>query len=69
MAKVTVISYPNGSMPREMEGSTPAELATELDISLQGVSIHVDDDEVNASKTLADGNFVSFQKSKVTSGR
>jgi hypothetical protein len=69
MAKVTVISYHNGSMPREMEGSTPAELATELDISLQGVSIHVDDDEVNASKTLADGNCVSFQKSKVTSGQ
>ena len=41
MAKVTVISYHNGSMPREMEGSTPAELATELDISLQGVSINV----------------------------
>ena len=69
MAKVTVISYHNGGMPREMEGGTPSQLAQELDLSLQGVSIHVDSSEANATHTLADGNFVSFQKSKVQSGK
>ena len=69
MAKVTVVSYHNGGMPREMEGGTPSELAQELDLSLQGVQIHVDSGEANPSQTLADGQFVSFQKSKVASGK
>ena len=69
MAKVTVISYHNGGMPREMEAGTPSELAQELALSLQGVQIHVDSSEANATHTLADGNFVSFQKSKVASGK
>ena len=68
MAKVTVVSYHNGGMPRDMEGNTPAVLAQELDLSLQGVQIHVDSSEATASHVLADGNFVSFQKSKVASG-
>mgnify|MGYP003628740615 FL=1 len=69
MAQVTVVSYHNGGMPREMEGNTPAELATQLDLSLQGVQIHVESSEANATHTLADGNLVSFQKSKVASGK
>ena len=69
MAQVTVVSYHNGGMPREMQGSTPAELATQLDLSLNGVQIHVDSSEVPASHALANGNFVSFQKSKVASGK
>ena len=56
-------------MPREMEAGTPSELAQELDLSLQGVVIHVDSSEANATHALADGNFVSFQKSKVASGK
>ena len=69
MANVTVVSFHNGGMPREMEGSTPADLATQLDLSLQGVQIHVESSEANATHTLADGNFVSLQKSKVASGK
>ena len=68
MANVTVVSYHNGGMPRDMEGNTPAELARVMDISLSGVKVYVDDDEVKTSKHLADGDIVSFQRSKVSSG-
>jgi len=69
MANVTVVSYHNGGMPRDMEASTPSELAQQLDISLQGVSIHVERSEAKANQQLTDGQFVSFQKSKVASGK
>ena len=67
--KVTVMSYHNGGKPRDLEGRTPSELAQVMDISLEGVAIYVDDAEAKASTQLHPGQFVSFQKSKVTSGR
>jgi len=68
MAEVTVISHHNGSMPNKMTGATPAELAQEMGLSLDGVVITVGEVEAVASKSLADGDFVAFQKAKVASG-
>tara|TARA_B100001939_G_scaffold324917_1_gene317271 strand:- start:15 stop:251 length:237 start_codon:yes stop_codon:yes gene_type:complete len=65
---VTVTSFHNGGRPRDMNGSTPSELAQAMDISLENVAIYVDDVEAKASTPLRAGQIVSFQRSKVTSG-
>jgi len=65
---VSVISYHNGSQVRDMQGETPAQLAQAMDLSLDEVAIYVDDVEAKASTPLREGQFVSFQRNKVSSG-
>ena len=66
---VKVVSVTSGSMPRDMQGSTPLDIAQQLDMSLADIAIFVDDTEVKASHQLHEGDFVSFQRDKTTSGR
>ena len=65
---VSGISYHNGSQVRDMQGEKPGALAQAMDLSLDGVAIYVDDVEAKASTPLREGQFVSFQKNKVSSG-
>jgi len=65
---VSVISYHNGSQVRDMQGETPAQLAQAMDLALDEVAIYVDDVEAKASTPLREGQFVSFQRNKVSSG-
>ena len=65
---VSVISYHNGSQVRDMQGENPGQIAQAMDLSLDGVAIYVDDVEAKASTPLRSGQFVSFQKNKVSSG-
>lgn len=65
---VSVISYHNGSQVRDMQGENPGQIAQAMDLSLDGVAIYVDDVEAKASTPLRPGQFVSFQKNKVSSG-
>ena len=68
MANVTLVSYHNGGVPQDVSGDTPAGIAQDLSLSLDGVQIHVDSDEATATTDLRDGDLVSFQKDKVKSG-
>ncbi len=68
-ATVTVVSFTNGGVPQEMVGSTPASIASEMEIGLEGVHIYVDETQVQANHSLRDGDLVSFQKAKVASGK
>ena len=65
---VSVISYHNGSQVRDMQGENPGQIAQAMDLSLDGVAIYADDVEAKASTPLRSGQFVSFQKNKVSSG-
>ena len=70
MAKVYVVSYHNGSRVMEVDAASPGEIASNLDISMSGVSVLVnDDDKAELSHTLRDGDYVTFQKSTVKSGK
>lgn len=69
MAEVKVMSYAHGNQLRDMTGSTPGDIAQELELSLSGVAIYVGSSEAKVDTSLADGNIVSFQRAKVTSGK
>jgi hypothetical protein len=69
MANVKVMSHHTGGQVRDMEGNTPGELAQQMDLTLSGTVIYVDESEARASQQLTDGQVVSFQRSKVASGR
>ena len=68
MANVTVVSYHNGGVPQEISGPSPAGIAQDMGLSLDGVTIHVDSNAAEANQELRDGDLVSFQKDKVKSG-
>jgi len=69
MANVKVMSHHTGGQVRDMEGNTPGELAQQMDLTLSGTVIYVDEGEAKASQQLTDGQVVSFQRSKVASGK
>lgn len=69
MANVKVMSHHTGGQVRDMEGNTPGELAQQMDLTLSGTVIYVDESEAKASHQLTDGQVVSFQRSKVASGK
>jgi|TARA_R110000744_G_scaffold44882_4_gene99999 hypothetical protein len=69
MANVTVISFTTGGQSREMEGSRPIDLAKDMDMTLNGVSIFVNDEPSTQGQTLHNGDIVSFQQEKVSSGK
>tara|TARA_R100001594_G_scaffold29338_1_gene54845 strand:+ start:2568 stop:2777 length:210 start_codon:yes stop_codon:yes gene_type:complete len=69
MANVKVMSHHTGGQVRDMEGNTPGELAQQMDLTLSGTVIYVDESEAKASQQLTDGQVVSFQRSKVASGK
>ena len=52
MANVTLVSYHNGGVPQDVSGDTPAGLAQDMNLSLDGVQIHVDSDEATATTEL-----------------
>ena len=62
-------SQHNAGRLRDMAGNTPADLAQELGIDLTQVSIYVGASAAKADTPLAEGQIVSFQKAKVTSGK
>lgn len=66
---VKVVSVTSGSMARDMQATTPLDIAQQLDISLADIVIFVDDAEVKPSHILRENDFVSFQRDKTTSGR
>jgi hypothetical protein len=68
MANIFAVSYHSGGTVHEMESLTPASIAQTWDLSLDGVKIFVNEDEAQATQELRDGDYVSFQKSKVESG-
>ena len=73
MATVEVVSHHNASRPMKMEGDTVATIARALDLSLHDTVICVDDGTHGAKKVepnyeLKDGEVLSFQRAKVTSG-
>jgi|TARA_R100000750_G_C2312667_1_gene83090 hypothetical protein len=68
MALAHVISFHNGGVMQEVDAGTPAEIATNLGISMDNTSIFVDDKQVKGSHELRDGDVVSFQKSSTKSG-
>tara|TARA_R110000787_G_scaffold234566_1_gene341468 strand:+ start:1600 stop:1863 length:264 start_codon:yes stop_codon:yes gene_type:complete len=68
MANIFAISYHSGGTVHEMESNTPASIAQTWDLSLDGVKIFVNESEATATQDLRDGDYVSFQKSKVESG-
>ena len=69
MANVKVMSHHTGGQVRDMEGNTPGELAQQMDLTLSGTVIYVDESAAKASHQLTDGQVVSFQRSKVASGK
>tara|TARA_Y100000310_G_C20425533_1_gene688859 strand:+ start:423 stop:650 length:228 start_codon:yes stop_codon:yes gene_type:complete len=74
MADVTVCSYTNGGVPQSKTGDTPASIAQEMSLPLLNadgekvVKIYIDEKEVSANQSLRDGDLLSFQKEKVSSG-
>lgn len=68
MAKVYALSFHSGGKLHELEANTPAQIASEWDLSLESVKIYVNEAEAQVSHTLRDEDIVSFQKEKVSSG-
>ena len=68
MAKVYAISFHSGGQVHELEANSPADIASGWDLSLEGVEIFVNEDKAQVSAGLRDGDYVSFQRNKVTSG-
>lgn len=68
MAKVYAISFHSGGTVHELEANSPADIASGFNLSLEGVEIFVNEDKATISQDLRDGDYVSFQKNKVTSG-
>lgn len=68
MANVQVISYTNGGGSRDMVGDRPIDLAKEMDITLTGVAIFVNEEPATQGQNLHDDDVVSFQQDKVSSG-
>jgi hypothetical protein len=68
MAKVYAISFHSGGQVHELEANSPADIASGWDLSLKDVEIFVNEDKANVSSDLRDGDYVSFQRNKVTSG-
>jgi len=68
MAKVYAISFHSGGQVHELEADSPADIASGWDLSLEGVEIFVNEDKAQVSADLRDGDYVSFQRNKVTSG-
>jgi len=68
MAKVYALSFHSGGKLHELEATTPAEIASGWDLSLDSVKVYVNDDEAIVSQALRDEDIVSFQKEKVSSG-
>jgi hypothetical protein len=68
MASITATAAALGGVGQEMEGDTPIGVARELGLSTTGMSIFVNDKPGTQGQTLHDGDVVSFQPSKVSSG-
>tara|TARA_R110000822_G_scaffold8597_9_gene33831 strand:- start:592 stop:807 length:216 start_codon:yes stop_codon:yes gene_type:complete len=69
MAKIHAISFHSGGQVHsDLEAQTPADLASEWGLSMNEVEIFVNEDKGALSTELRDGDFVSFQRNKVTSG-
>ena len=68
MAKVYAISFHSGGQVHELEANSPADIASGWDLSLKDVEIFVNEDKANVSSDLRDGDYVSFQRNKVSSG-
>jgi hypothetical protein len=68
MAKVYAISFHSGGQVHELEATSPADIASGWDLSLKDVEIFVNEDKANVSSDLRDGDYVSFQRNKVSSG-
>ena len=66
MAKVLVQTI--GGQPKTLEVSNPAQAAEQLGMSLENVTITVNQKKVDASESLRDDDFLSFTTNKVTSG-
>ena len=70
MAKVKVSSFHNGGALMEMSGvSTVADVASNLDLSIQDISVTVGDTPATPHTSLENGNLVIFQRDKHTSGK
>ena len=67
-ATVDVISYHTNRLT-QFKAKTPADLIRHYELSMDNVSIFVDDSEATVNKVLRDGDLVSFQKSSTKSGR
>lgn len=67
-ADVNVVSYHTNQL-EEMKASSPADIIKHYSLSMEGVSIFVDDKEAPVTQVLRDGDLVSFQKSSTKSGR
>ena len=68
MAKVYAISFHSGGQVHELEANSPADIASGWDLSLKEVEIFVNEDKATIASSLRDGDYVSFQRNKVTSG-
>lgn len=68
MASITAVATALGGNGQEMEGDTPIAVARALGLSMDHVSIFVNEEPGTQGQTLHDGDIVSFQPGKVSSG-
>lgn len=70
MALVRYSSYHSGSVPKEVEASTPAEIAESegFSVDTDKVRIFVDSEPATLSTRLRKGQVVQFTKARQESG-
>jgi len=68
MASITATATALGGNGQEMEGDTPIGVARELGLSMDHVEIYVNEEPGTQGQQLHDGDIVSFQPAKVSSG-